>query len=51
MSTFITSTHLATGTPRSPENLEELERSAMQQVENVCPNMHWLSSYVVLGHI
>ena len=49
MSTFIMLTRLATGTPRSPENLEELERSAIQQVESQCPNVHWLSSYAVLG--
>lgn len=42
-------TRLATGTPRSPENLEELERSAIQKVESKCPNVHWLSSYAVLG--
>lgn len=50
MSTFIMLTRLATGTPRSPEKLEELERSAIQQVESRCPNVRWLTSYAVLGH-
>jgi len=49
MSTFIMLTRLATGTPRSPENLEELERSAIQQVESRCSSVRWLSSYAVLG--
>lgn len=49
MSTFVMLTRLATGTPRSPETLEELERSAIQQIESLCPNVHWLSSYAVLG--
>ena len=49
MSTFIMLTRLATGIPRSPENLEELERSAIQQIQSVCPNVRWRSSYAVLG--
>jgi uncharacterized protein with GYD domain len=49
MSTFIMLTHLATGTSRSPENLEELERSAIQQIESRCSSVRWLSSYAVLG--
>ena len=49
MITFIMLTRLATGTPRSAENLEELERSAIQQVESRCSDVRWLSSYAVLG--
>lgn len=49
MTTFIMLTRLATGTPRSPENLEELERSAIGHVKSKCPNVRWLQSYAVLG--
>ena len=50
MTTFVMLTRLATGTPRSPENLEELERSAIEQVKFKCPAVRWLNSYAVLGH-
>lgn len=42
-------TRLATGVARTVPNLEELERSAVDQVTQQCPNVHWLQSFAVLG--
>jgi hypothetical protein len=49
MGTYIMLTRLASGTPRTARNLEELERSAMDQIKRQCPKVHWLHSYAVLG--
>jgi len=49
MSTFIMLTRLAAGTSRSARSLEELERTAMDQIRRQCPNVRWLHSYAVLG--
>jgi uncharacterized protein with GYD domain len=49
MSTFIMLTKLATGAPRTADNIEGLERSTVEHVGQQCPNVHWLHSYAVLG--
>lgn len=49
MGTFIMLTRLATGTSRSAGNLEALERSTVEHVQYQCPNVHWQSSFAVLG--
>ena len=49
MSTFIMLTKLASGSARTALNVEQLERSAVDHVQQVCPNVHWLHSYAVLG--
>lgn len=49
MATFIMLTKLASGAPRTATNLEQLERSAVDQVAQQCPNVRWLHSYAVLG--
>lgn len=49
MATFIMLTKLASGAPRTATNLEQLERSAVDQVTQQCPNVRWLHSYAVLG--
>lgn len=49
MSTFIMLTKLGSGIARTGAMLEELERSAVDQIRAQCPNVHWLHSYAVLG--
>ena len=49
MSTFIMLTKLGTGVSRTASNLEQLERSAVEHVQQQCPNVRWLHSYAVLG--
>jgi hypothetical protein len=51
MPTFIMLTRLNADAVRSPKGLEQLERDAMKRVREECPNVKWLSSYAVLGHI
>jgi len=49
MQTFIMLTRLEPGAVRSPQNLEELERKAMDGVRKSCSDVKWLGSYAVLG--
>lgn len=42
-------TKLAAGEARTATNLERLERSVADRVQEQCPNVRWLSSYAVLG--
>lgn len=49
MATFIMLTKLAGGVSRTAHNLEQLERSAVDNVKQQCPNVRWLNSYAVLG--
>lgn len=49
MSAFIMLTKLGSGIARTGTMLEELERSAVDQVREQCPNVRWLHSYAVLG--
>jgi uncharacterized protein with GYD domain len=49
MSTFIMLTKLGTGVSRTASSLEQLERSAVDQVREQCPTVRWLHSYAVLG--
>lgn len=51
MSSFVMLTKLATGAPRTAENIEGLERSVAENVRQQCPNVHWLYSYAVLGRL
>lgn len=49
MSTFIMLTKLSGNVSRTAPNLEQLERSAVDHVQQQCPNVRWLHSYAVLG--
>ncbi len=49
MATFIMLTRLNPDAVRSPRDLEQLERDAMQRVREECPDVEWLNSYAVLG--
>lgn len=49
MSTFIMLTKLGAGISRTAANLEQLERSAVDHVQQQCPTVRWLHSYAVLG--
>jgi uncharacterized protein with GYD domain len=47
--TFIMLTRVAPAAMRSPQSLEELERSAMDHVRTHCPEVRWVATYAVLG--
>lgn len=49
MATFIMLTKLSGNVSRTAPNLEQLERSAVDHVQQQCPNVRWLHSYAVLG--
>lgn len=49
MGTFIMLTKLSGNVSRTAPNLEQLERSAVDHVQQQCPNVRWLHSYAVLG--
>jgi len=49
MITFIMLTRLSPDAVRSPQALEQLERSAMERVRKDCPDVEWVSSYAILG--
>ena len=49
MSTFIMLTKLSGNVSRTAPNIEQLERSAVDHVQQQCPNVRWLHSYAVLG--
>lgn len=49
MGIFIMLTKLGTGVSRTSPSLEQLERSAVDRVQQQCPNVRWLHSYAVLG--
>ena len=49
MPVFIMLTRLSPEAVRSPEELERLEREAMQRIDKECPEVKWLGSYAVLG--
>lgn len=49
MLTFVMLTRLSPDAVRSPQTLEELERTAMERVRKECPEVEWISSYAILG--
>jgi uncharacterized protein with GYD domain len=49
MPKFVMLTRVDPGVLRSPDALEQLERSAMESIREQCPQVKWLSSYAVLG--
>ncbi len=49
MPTFIMLTRLNPDAVRSPRELEQLERRAMEAIRKDCPGVEWLGSYAVLG--
>jgi uncharacterized protein with GYD domain len=49
MPTFIMLTRLAHGSLNKPDELESLEKQAVERIGNECPEVEWLSSYAVLG--
>jgi hypothetical protein len=51
MGTFILFTRLPTGTSRSAETIEDLERNVVEHVKAACPNVRWISSHAVLGRV
>jgi len=49
MPIFILLTRLAPGSFPSPRALEEIEREVTTSVSAECPEVHWLSSFAVMG--
>jgi hypothetical protein len=49
MPTFVMVTQVSPESLGSPQTLEELERDAMNNIRGQCPQVHWISSYAVLG--
>ena len=49
MPTFIMLTRLGAEAVRSPKDLEQLERKAMERVRKECPDVEWVGSYAILG--
>jgi len=49
MANYILLTKLAPGSLRTPRELEEREKKAMQRIETECPEVAWLSNFAVLG--
>jgi uncharacterized protein with GYD domain len=49
MSTFIMLTRLAHGTLTKPEELETLEKQAVERIGSECPKVEWPGSYAMLG--
>ncbi|HEY7242811.1 MAG TPA: GYD domain-containing protein [Xanthobacteraceae bacterium] len=49
MPTFIMLTRLNPDAVRSPRELEQLERRAMDAIRKECRGVEWLGSYAILG--
>lgn len=49
MQTFILLTRLLPEVLRSPASMEDLEKRAVEHIEQECPEVKWLHSYVLLG--
>lgn len=49
MPTFVMLTRLEPDAVRSPSELEQLERGAMERIRKECPDVQWVSSYAILG--
>lgn len=49
MPTFIMLTRLAHGSLTKPDELEALEKQAVERIGSECPEVEWLNSYAVLG--
>jgi uncharacterized protein with GYD domain len=49
MSIFIMLTRISPEAVKAPQNLEELEREAMQHIRAECPEVEWHESYAILG--
>jgi uncharacterized protein with GYD domain len=49
MQSFVMLTRIAPEAMRSPKSLEELERTAMDRIRTICPQIKWIANYAVLG--
>lgn len=49
MQSFVMLTRIAPEAMRSPKSLEELERTAMDRIRTLCPEVRWVANYTVLG--
>lgn len=49
MTSYIMLTKLASGSLRSPQGLEELEKTVMKRIRNDCPEIDWQCNFAVLG--
>jgi uncharacterized protein with GYD domain len=49
MQTFILLTRLSPEALKSPAAMEDFEKRAVKHIEQECPEVKWLHSYVLLG--
>jgi uncharacterized protein with GYD domain len=49
MPTFVMLTRVSPDALRTPAAMEDLEKCAVSRIEQVCPDVKWLSSYALLG--
>ncbi len=49
MQTFILLTRMMPEVLKSPATMEDLEKRAVEHIEQECPDVKWLHSYVLLG--
>lgn len=49
MQTFILLTRLSPEALKSPASMEDFEKRAVKHIEQECPDVKWLHSYVLLG--
>jgi uncharacterized protein with GYD domain len=49
MQTFILLTRLSPEALKSPASMEDFEKRAVHHIEQECPDVKWLQSYVLMG--
>ncbi len=49
MQTFVLLTRLSPEALKSPAAMEDFEKRAVKHIEQECPDVKWLHSYVLLG--
>lgn len=49
MPVFVMMSRISSKDFKDPENLETMERQAMDHVHSECPSVKWLNSYTLLG--